>query len=85
MGPPSEDDGENLGFVQHAKPTEWLQWGRRPKTTESPRSPPRCCACHCFNGAAVRRRRRGLLLIVLEIRGVGLAFASGWMLSAENG
>ena len=85
MGPPSEDDGKEVGVMTGIKSVE-LQWGRRPRTTESPQSrdglpvprhasmgppseddgktlspyesqsPRRCC----FNGAAVRGRRKGI-------------------------
>src|SRR6185437_4849984 len=57
--PPSEDGGE-LSFASASSPSRRsLQRSRRPKTAESRRRRPiggRASAC--FNGAAVRRRRR---------------------------
>ena len=62
MGPPSEDDGKLP--CEHASRdlATGLQWGRRPRTTErrpgqlgTPRG-----GSVCFNGAAVRGRRKGV-------------------------
>ena len=42
-----------------ATPPRWLQWGRRPRTTERNRVASRArTPAACFNGAAVRGRRK---------------------------
>ena len=40
MGPPSEDDGKEPGPPVITDARRMLQWGRRPRTTESRRMPP---------------------------------------------
>ena len=57
MGPPSEDGG-NETFGAGTYSTAVLQWGRRPRTAEI-LCPPTCRNLRrCFNGAAVRGRRK---------------------------
>ncbi len=62
MGPPFENGGGPVGpTVQRHCALQALQWGRRSKTAEGQFNtwwiPP---LRSCFNGAAVRKRRRGL-------------------------
>ena len=57
--PPSEDGGERREDNPPARGGLGLQRSRRPKTAERCRRPTRFGRTPRFNGAAVRRRRRG--------------------------
>ena len=58
MGPPFENGG-GIRPTRYRPPVHALQWGRRSKTAEgSPKVDPNAGEIECFNGAAVRKRRR---------------------------